>query len=322
MKLQRMLSILLIIEAKGKVKAKDLADKLETSVRTIYRDIDTICEAGIPLITETGPNGGISFMEGYKLDIKNMNMNEISNLYLAARGINAGEESSMNINVNTALLKIQNNLSPKLNKELNKFTNKFLVDQNPWWGEKTSFKCIDILMQALWENRKLAITYKKVSGYKSSRIIRPYGIVVKQVEWYLIAYCEFSNDIRTFKCDRIIECELVNEIFEVQNKFNLEDFWRKNNDKFIKECNEREQYFVKVRLDKQYINKLKDFQVCSIEEDEKYLEAVINMYSYDLAKEIAVDTIGYFQVVEPDKLQKFTIDKLEMVLTKYSIKDS
>lgn len=321
MRLQRMLSIVLIIEAKGKVKARDLADKFETSVRTIYRDIESICEAGIPLVTETGPNGGIRFMEGYKLDIKNLQIDEIINLYLAATGINAGEESNMNINVNTALLKIQNNLSPKFNEELNRFTNKFLVDQNPWWGEKIVFRFIDILMQSLWENKKLMITYKKINGYTSSRIIRPYGIVVKQIEWYLIAYCEFSKDIRTFKCDRIIECELLDELFEIQNDFNLEIFWHTNNDKFIKECNEREQYLVKVRLNKKYIDKLKNFQIQSIENDENYIQAVVNMYSYELAKEIVVETIGYLQVLEPYNLQGFAVDELERIIKKYSNND-
>lgn len=320
MRLQRMLSILLLIEDKGKVKAKDLAEKLETSVRTIYRDIDSICESGIPITTETGPNGGISFMEGYKLDVKNMKTDEIINLYLAAIGINAGQESNMNMNVKTALLKLQNNLSPKINEELNKFTNKFLVDQNPWWGEKFPFKSIDTLMQALWENKKLSITYKKVNGYTSNRIIRPYGIVVKQIDWYLIAYCEFSNDIRTFICERIIEWELLNEVFAIENEFNLESFWNKNNEKFIKECEEREQYPVKIRFDKKNINKLKDFQVYRIIENEKFVEAVVNMYSFELAKDIVIDTLGYLQVLEPDKLQKFAIDKLETIIEKYSIK--
>lgn len=92
MRVHRMISILLLVEAKGRIKAKELAEELETSVRTIYRDVDALCEAGIPLTTDTGPNGGIHFLEGYTVGIKNLNGEDIINLYLNGMGVKADKQ--------------------------------------------------------------------------------------------------------------------------------------------------------------------------------------------------------------------------------------
>lgn len=310
MRLQRMISILLMIEAKGKVKAKDMAEKLETSIRTIYRDIDILCEAGIPITTETGPNGGIRFMDGYKLSLKNIESDEIINLYLAGMGVKAEKNSSMFMNINTALLKIQNNLSSELNDDLNKITKRFYVDDNPWWGETKKCGCIDSLMQAVWGNKKIRIIYMKADGQTSERKVRPYGILVKQMEWYLIGYCEKNDDIRTFKCERITESSILDEDFIIPGTFSLEEFWRKSSSKFIKECEEREKYFVRIKFDERFKEILNDFEVYSILEEDNYIEAEVNMYKYELALDKVSRIMGCVEVLEPQELRVFVKNQL------------
>ena len=198
MRLHRMISIMLLIENKGKIKAKDLADELETSVRTIYRDIDALCEAGIPLTAETGPNGGIHFIDGYKVGINDINEDDVINLYLSSMGIKADKESDISYKVKNSLLKLQKNATDKLSNNLNTVGRKFYVDDVPWWGEKRKLKYIDEIVDAVWQSKKLKIQYKKVSGELSERIVRPYGVVVNEMEWYIVALCEKSSEMRTF----------------------------------------------------------------------------------------------------------------------------
>lgn len=319
MRVHRMISILLLIESKGRMKAKDLAYELETSVRTIYRDIDILCEAGIPLTTDTGPNGGIFFAEGYTVGIKNLNGEDIINLYLNGMGIKADRQSDLAVKVNTAFLKLQKNLSSELNQDIITLRNRFYVDDIPWWGEEYKLKNMDLLLQAVWQSQKLIISYQKHNGDTTQRTIRPYGIVVNEQKWYMIAYCEQSNAMRTFKCQRITECQCLSENFIIPESFSIEAFWKQSKQQFIGDCSQSEKYPVTIRLDKRWNYILKDFEIYQIKEEKDYVEATLNMYHYETATEDILKFIGYVEVIEPVELRKFVEERLNHMVKKYEI---
>ncbi len=318
MRVHRMISILLLIEAKGKIKAKELAEELETSARTIYRDVDALCEAGIPLTTDTGPNGGIHFIDGYTVGIKNLSGEEIINLYINSMGIKADRQSDMAVKVNSALLKLRNNLSSDLKKDLNKAQRRFYTDDVPWWGEKLELYNIDSIMEAVWQSKKLRITYEKHGGEITKRDIRPYGIVISEMNWYLIAYCEKSNEIRTFKCHRITECECQTERFIVPENFYVEEFWKENKKLFINRCSISEKYAVTLRIDKHQASVLKNLEIYEIKEDKNHIEAVVNMFTFEFAKRDIHEIIGYVEVIKPVELRNYAKEELNSILKKYS----
>lgn len=317
MRLHRMISIMLLIENKGKIKAKDLADELETSVRTIYRDIDALCEAGIPLTAETGPNGGIHFIDGYKVGINDINEDDVINLYLSSMGIKADKESDISYKVKNSLLKLQKNATDKLSNNLNTVGRKFYVDDVPWWGEKRKLKYIDEIVDAVWQSKKLKIQYKKVSGELSERIVRPYGVVVNEMEWYIVAFCEKSSEMRTFKCERISQCEKTADNFIVPVNFDVKEYWQKSKNSFIKRCNEREKYYVTLRINQDDFYKLKDYKVIDRTDHENYLEVTINMYRYDMAHDSIMNIINYAEVIKPVQLRKYVKEQLQRLIEKY-----
>lgn len=317
MRLHRMISIMLIIENKGKIKAKDLADELETSVRTIYRDIDALCEAGIPLTAETGPNGGIHFIDGYKVGINDINEDDVINLYLSSMGIKADKESDISYKVKNSLLKLQKNATDKLSNNLNTVERKFFVDDIPWWGEKRHLKYIDEIVDAVWQSMKLDIIYEKANGDVSQRIVRPYGIVVNEMNWYLIAFCEKSSEMRTFKCERISQCEKTADNFIVPVNFDVKEYWQKSKNSFIKRCNEREKYYVTLRINQDDFYKLKDYKVIDRTDHENYLEVTINMYRYDMAQDSIMNIINYAEVIKPVQLRKYVKEQLQRLIEKY-----
>lgn len=319
MRVHRMIAILLLIESKGRMKAKELAYELETSVRTIYRDIDILCEAGIPLTTDTGPNGGIYFAEGYTVGIKNLNGEDIINLYLNGMGIKADRQSDLAVKVNTAFLKLQKNLSSELNQDIITLRNRFYVDDIPWWGEEHKLKNMDLLLQAVWQSQKLNITYQKHNGDTTQRTIRPYGIVVNDQKWYMIAYCEQSNAMRTFKCQRITECQCLSENFIIPESFSIEEFWKQSKQQFIGDCSQSEKYPVTIRLHKRWNNILNDYEIYQIKEEKDYVEASINMYHYETAAEDILKIIGYAEVLEPVELRTFVVERLNHMAKKYGI---
>jgi len=164
------------IDQYGKVKAHDMAEALEVSSRTIYRDIDVLCEAGYPIVTTTGQNGGIAFVDGYKL---NLDQTEdtlktlITHLYAMPeqeRLINA-LESGMNVKY----------MSVDRVSDENK--QKILIDKKSWWEEASTEFDLQPIMKALFLQQKLNIQYTQSDGTKSDRIIAPYGLVLKYTAW-------------------------------------------------------------------------------------------------------------------------------------------
>lgn len=314
MRLHRMISIMLLIENKGKVKAKELADELETSVRTIYRDIDALCEAGIPLTAETGPNGGIHFIDGYKVGINDVNKDDVINLYLSSMGIKADKESDISYKLKNSLLKLQKNVS---NVEINSVGRKFYVDDVPWWGEKRKLKYIDEIVDAVWQSKKLKIQYKKVSGELSERIVRPYGVVVNEMEWYIVAFCEKSSSLRTFKCERIAQCYRTNESFVVPVNFDVKEYWKKSKNSFIEKCNENEKYYVTLKIDKNEFYRFKEYEVIKTDDYSKYIEVTINMFKYEIAKQEIMSIIGYAEIIKPVELRDYIKNQLQNLINKY-----
>lgn len=108
MRLHRLVAILLLLESRGKLKAKELAEALETSVRSIYRDVDTLAEAGIPIVSASGPSGGLSLMEGYTVNLKSLHNDEVVHLYLTGLGIYSGAGTESGHKLQNALLKLEN----------------------------------------------------------------------------------------------------------------------------------------------------------------------------------------------------------------------
>ncbi|MBK1813151.1 WYL domain-containing protein [Clostridium sp. YIM B02505] len=317
MRVHRLISILLLIESQGMIKAREIADKLEISLRTVYRDIDSLCEAGIPLATTPGPNGGIYLMEGYSGGIDYLQEEEIINIYINSIGIIPDKQSDMAMKLNNALMKLQKRLPPNQVSELNKVKKRFHFDDTLWWGESHGLKYIDIIIYAVLQSKRLEITYTKYNGVTSTRRIHPYGIVVKRMDWYLIGYCEKNKNIRTFKCERIIDSKVLNESFELPDDFVIEEYWRDSESMFKNSCVQKEKYPVVIKLEKNKGHLLEELEVLEINVDKDYIIATINMYKYQFAVDDIMKIVRYVEIIRPIELRTFVESELNRILMKY-----
>jgi predicted DNA-binding transcriptional regulator YafY len=314
MRLHRLISILLTIENSQKITAKELAAEYETSVRTIYRDIETLCEAGIPIVAEPGPHGGLSLSEGYQTGLKQLNKDEIVYLFLNGMGVKANRSSAIALGVNSSLLKLQKLLAQEEASDVKKRIRHFYVDDSPWWGERNPLQHLDMLMQAIWSSQKLSVQYQKMDQTVSNRILRPYGIVVKDGDWYLIAYCELSSGIRTFKCERISDCSLLPETFDLPDDFSLERYFKTSLESFRSGCQAVEQYPVTLRIQPADAFVLRGCELYSSSVCGEELEVVLNLYSLENALNQFWNVLIKGTVIEPVELieavQKCLQDRL------------
>lgn len=317
MRLHRLIAIVLLIESRGRIKANELALALETSVRSIYRDIDVLAEAGIPMVSTPGPNGGISLMEGYTVNLKQLNGEEVINLYLTGMGIYSGGQSESGLKLKTALLKLEKTLPASFQPDIQKAQSRFYFDDTPWWTERTEIPCLEAVRGAVWRCRKLMVQYNKVNGKISTRTLHPYGLVVKQGDWYLIAYCEGAREIRTFKCDRIASVQLLDEECTIPQKFSLERHWKRQESAFKQACKEDELYPVKIRTELRNKRLFQKLEVMECMDEGKQTILTVNMYSYESACSEVWSIIDKAEILEPFKLRQYLKAELKTLQYKY-----
>lgn len=317
MGLHRLIAILLLIESRGMMKAKDLAFALETSVRTIYRDIDILAEAGIPIATQTGPNGGIHLMEGYTVNLKQLRGDEVIHLYLTGMGIYSDGHSESGLKLKNALLKLEKSLPNAYQADIRKAKARFYFDETPWWTERPPVACLEPLRTAVWHSRKTVIHYGKADGGLSSRTVHPYGLVVKMTDWYLVAFCEKAGAVRTFKCERIDYAELSNEIFDIPPEFSLETHWKTRHDEFKNARKEDEHYPVLLKVMKENIGILGKLEVLHSKQDYDSFLVTVNMHRYDLACCEVSRLIGQAEILEPQALREYAIRELRRLVKMY-----
>ncbi len=197
MKLDRMIGILSILLQQEKVTAPYLADKFEVSRRTIQRDIEALCMAGIPLVTEQGQKGGISIMDGYKIDRTLLSRSDM-------QAILAGLRSLDSVSGSRRYAQLMEKLSAGASNLLAGDTH-ILIDLSSWYKASLSPK-IELLHGAILSGQKVSFTYYAPKG-ESRRTVEPYDLVFQWSSWYLWGWCEKREDFRLFKLGRMIDLE-------------------------------------------------------------------------------------------------------------------
>lgn len=227
MKIDRMLGILTFLANQPKVKAKELAERFEVSVRTIYRDIDDIAKAGIPIVTFPGGDGGIGIAEGFTLDKSILTRDELKNIVLGLKSLGS---VIMDSQINSLLGK----LSPQSNRFL-ACKDDVVIDLASFYKQSLAPK-ISLLRKAIAEKTVVRFEYYSKKG-QTEREVEPYLITFQWAAWYLFGYCRLRGDFRLFKLNRIADLELT-DVHYVSRKITEEqlDFSAYLSDPRTKRC--------------------------------------------------------------------------------------
>ncbi len=218
-RLDRLTSILIQLQSKQLITAREIAERFEVTKRTIYRDIQTLRLAGVPIGEEEGK--GYFLVEGYRLPPVMFTMEEARSLITTSKILNYHTEDSLKQNYESALLKIKAVLSTK-DKDKLEFLNSRIGFQKPW--APTSLY-LDNIQHSITENVKLKIIYQsRGKEQPTERIIQPYAVYFSGTVWSVIAFCEFRQEIREFRLDRIKELKLQQTHFKPDKSFNIEHY--------------------------------------------------------------------------------------------------
>lgn len=253
MKVDRLVSIIMILLDKERIGAQELADKFEVSPRTIYRDIDAISMAGIPVRSASGVGGGFEIMPEYKIDKKVFSAADLSALLMGLSSLSGMVRGDELVH---ALAKVRSFIPAERAKDIELKVNQICIDLSPWMGKSKIQPYLEMIKAALQESKLLSFEYIAHHGNKTARTVEPYQLVLKSSHWYLQGYCHKRNDFRLFRLSRMSNLQMQEEVFTPR------DYQKPILD--FAESLETMQTKIKIRIHKSVMDRVLDF--CSFED--------------------------------------------------------
>lgn len=228
MKTDRLVSILVILLRKRKIRAKELAEMFEVSTRTILRDVEALNLAGIPIVTYQGANGGIGIAEGFRLDKSILTEDDMASIFTTLRGIG---KTLPDCKHEILIGKFKNILSTAQLKTINSKANQIVIDPTPWGEGKALKDKNKIIRDAIKGNKEIKFDYINVYGNRTIRKVEPYSLILKNQKWYLYGYCHLRQEFRLFKLTRIDKLTVLDSTFNKKEirpeEYPWEDEWQK-----------------------------------------------------------------------------------------------
>jgi predicted DNA-binding transcriptional regulator YafY len=224
MRADRLLSILLLLQAHHQLTSRNLADRLEVSERTIHRDMEALSGAGIPVVAERGIGGGWSLLGEYRTNLTGLNEAEIQSLFLN-RPSRLLADLKMDKANEGALLKLLAALPVIYRRNAERARQRIHIDVAGWSREEEAVPLLPVVQEAVWLERKLRFSYKRGGGCDAvERVVDPLGLVAKGSVWYLVA--AVAEEVRSYRISRMLQAELVNATSTSPEDFDLAAYWQ------------------------------------------------------------------------------------------------
>ncbi|MEU3464162.1 WYL domain-containing protein [Streptomyces sp. NPDC006733] len=224
MKSSRLLSVLLLLQTRGRMTAAQLARELEVSVRTVYRDVEALHAAGVPLYGDAGHAGGYQLLAGYRTRLTGLSAGEAEALFLS--GIpGPAAELGLGAALAGAQLKLRAALPPELRAQADRMRSRFHLDAPGWYAEDEEVPHLPAVADAVWRSRVLDVRYRRWKAPTDvDRRLEPYGLVLKAGRWYVVA----GPGPYTYRVDQILEATVLDEEFEPPGDFDLAAHWQRH----------------------------------------------------------------------------------------------
>ncbi|HUF07227.1 MAG TPA: WYL domain-containing protein [Candidatus Binatia bacterium] len=232
MRASRLVQLLLMLQARGRMTAAALAAALEVSERTIHRDVDALSAAGVPIYAERGPHGGIQLVDGYRTRLTGLTGDEAEALFLSGLPGPAAELGLGTV-VAAARLKVLAALPTELRTRASRLVERFHLDTSGWFQGGQPVPQLGALAEAVWGGHRLEITYRRGERHVE-RIVEPLGLVLKAGTWYVVAVPD--GQVRTYRADRVVSVRDTGEVVARPSDFDLPSYWAESSAAYEREA--------------------------------------------------------------------------------------
>lgn len=224
MRADRLLSLVLLLNARGRLTARQLATELHVSERTIYRDVEALSLAGVPICTLAGQDGGLFLDEGYRVTLTGLNADQVRALFAASGAGPLGDLGLAGAHADSQL-KLLAALPTSQRAEAERVRQRIYIDPALWFQSSEGLPFIQDLQRAVWEDRRVRIEYHAVETAWRARELDAYGLVAKANVWYLVGR-KPDGEWRSYRIGRLRGVEVLETTFERDPAFDLVAFWR------------------------------------------------------------------------------------------------
>ncbi|MDF3300248.1 helix-turn-helix transcriptional regulator [Streptomyces tropicalis] len=322
MRAARLLSLILLLQNRGRLTAGELADELGVSVRTVYRDVESLSGAGIPVYGDAGHGGGYQLLGGYRTRLTGLHADEAESLFLAGLP-GAAADLGLGEVLAAAQLKLAAALPGPLRDRAGRIRERFHLDALGWYREQDSPAALAPLADAVWNQRRIRVRYRRwAAPQEVDRELDPYGLVLKAGVWYLVAAADGA--VRTYRVSSVLRLEVGEDGFERPPGFDLAAHWR---DYLGAYDARRLRLQVCVRIAPALLSALPDrldaALVRAVEasagppDADGWVRAVVPMESVDQAVPVLLSLGPEIEVLAPDELRRRIAERAAAVLGLY-----
>jgi predicted DNA-binding transcriptional regulator YafY len=308
----------MLLQARGRLTAAQLARELEVSERTIYRDIDALSLAGVPVYGDRGPDGGYALLDSYRTDLTGLTEGETRALFLlsipsALADLGLDEEMAQ------ALRKLAAAMPAMRRGDEARIRQRFYLDPHDWRTASSSPSQLRALQEAVWQDRRVDIAYTLPSGPLVRQRIAPFGLVAKAGSWRVLTVVEAR--IVAYAVSELIEVELTAERFDRPTGFDLQESW----EAWCEGYRARPRYELTLRVDARLAHELPRHGIeAELRSAAEAIDGRVTMRascdSFADARARVLALGGAVEVVGPEPLRKSVADYAEQIAARYRAK--
>jgi predicted DNA-binding transcriptional regulator YafY len=225
---ERLMALLFTLQSRRSATISELAVAMGVSERTMHRDIAALRASGVPLWTETGRNGGVRLVDGWRSRLDGLTTREAVAL-LAMRPPGAFADLGLGTAVSAAHAKLSATLPPKVREQARHVAERFHLDAPAWFQPDQENEQLGVAARAVWSERRLRVSYGRRDRIVE-RVLDPLGLVLKAGVWYLVA--RTAGEVRTYRVERLTRTEELDEGFERPSGFDLATWWAESSAEF------------------------------------------------------------------------------------------
>ncbi len=235
MRADRLLTMMMLLQTRGKLTAQVLAQELNVSRRTILRDVNALSLAGVPIYCEGGHGGGIALDEHYRTKLTGLHTQEVKALFIT-NNQTVLRDVGLNDAAEQLLIKLLATLPETHRLTVDHIRQRLMIDPTWWWHNSETPPFWDDLQQGVYEDRVIEVTYERYEGDVVERVLEPYSLVNKSSHWYLVA--RRAGEFRTYRVSRLQTLHLRDQHFVRQPDFDLQSYWRSHLAEFVESFSE------------------------------------------------------------------------------------
>jgi predicted DNA-binding transcriptional regulator YafY len=315
MRADRLLSLLMLLQSRGRLTAAQLAAELEVSERTVYRDIDALSSAGVPVYGDRGPEGGYALLDSYRTDLTGLTAGETRALLLLTIPT-ALSDLGLDDEMAHALRKLAAALPAAQRGEEARVRSRFYLDPDDWRGHSVGPSHLATLQRAVWEDLRVDIAYHLPSGPLVEQRIAPYGLVAWAGEWRVVTLVD--DRILAYAVSELVEVRLTAEHFARPAPFDLRGAW----EAWRAGREARPRYRMTLRMEGAVEERLRQFGIETEVEGRREQAGRVTLRasceSFDDARSRVLALGGAVEVMEPEPLRRSVIDYAEQIGKRYA----